>query len=206
MGGGKGWRQGGVTRWCGLWFVGKGTPTLENGGRPRDSRAEPNVSPHCRAHCRLWRTSRACHPLCAPSPDHPYPPAERAPAAHIPSSTLRLPAGPPDRPRPHRLYLPISLCNEYPFPNSQRNPAMVAVVRRDPATLRHAKDLEQSIPIILCICAYAPSIMYTREVGKCREINRWTGCLKKLFTTSSSSESRDLIAWRRFWHSWLKYC
>lgn len=46
--------QAGVARWCGLWFVGKGTPTLErNGGRPRDSRAEPNVSPHCRAHCRL---------------------------------------------------------------------------------------------------------------------------------------------------------
>lgn len=38
--------------------VRKKAPRLKRkGGRPRDSRAEPNVSPHCRAHCRLWRTS-----------------------------------------------------------------------------------------------------------------------------------------------------
>ena len=34
--------------------VRKKAPRLKRkGGRPRDSRAEPNVSPHCRAHCRL---------------------------------------------------------------------------------------------------------------------------------------------------------
>lgn len=56
--------------------VRKKAPRLKRkGGRPRDSRAEPNVSPHCRAHCRLWRTSLPPpvrrHPPLPPTPPTP---------------------------------------------------------------------------------------------------------------------------------------
>ena len=60
--------------------VRKKAPRLKRkGGRPRDSRAESNVSPHCRAHCRLWRTTslpppvrrHLRHPL-PNTPDSPY--------------------------------------------------------------------------------------------------------------------------------------
>lgn len=87
------WRletEGGAMIW--IWYMGRGTPTLKrNSRRPRDSRAEPNVSPHCRAHCRLWRTSKACHPLCA-SPITPSASPAHASRPLLPS-TLRLPAG-----------------------------------------------------------------------------------------------------------------
>ena len=101
---------------CKLWFVEKGTSTLQRNGRPRDSRAEPNVSPHCRAHCRLWRTRAEPATSCAR-----HPPVESTPAAHIPPFTLQLPAGLPayslpllnSTPQLHRL--PLAVLFQLPF-------------------------------------------------------------------------------------------
>jgi len=110
---------------CKLWFVEKGTSTLQRNGRPRDSRAEPNVSPHCRAHCRLWRTRAEPATSCAR-----HPPVESTPAAHIPPFTLQLPAGLPAYPLPllnstpqlHRLPLAV-LFQQTPFLNSSQSNA-----------------------------------------------------------------------------------
>lgn len=76
---------------CG--FVGKRHPdSLErNGGRPRDSRAEPNVSPHCRAHCRQASSDAPAEPAAAPCA-LPLPPFRRSGARQPPTFHPLLPS------------------------------------------------------------------------------------------------------------------
>lgn len=98
--------------------VRKKAPRLKRkGGRPRDSRAEPNVSPHCRAHCRLWRTSLpppVRRHLPFPTPPTPltirYYPFDRPPC-FLPSPSGSLPAS---LPACLPACLPVSTYPPYP--------------------------------------------------------------------------------------------
>ena len=90
--------------------VRKKAPRLKRkGGRPRDSRAESNVSPHCRAHCRLWRTTSLPPPCTPPPPASPteYP---RLPLLSVTTpSTAHLASYPRHLARCLHRYLPAWL-------------------------------------------------------------------------------------------------